>query len=204
AIVTLTTLTANSLLDHWGTLFDGGDLRVYGAATAVTITAASWSGGVVTITAANHGLVSGDQAIVLGMTPTAYNGRYVVTFVDVNNFTYVLAADPGTATVFGTSALTVPANGDTAFTGTLLATLTAGSPAVSAAVSRVMSLAAITQDSSAEATEQAVAAEIRNSGATVQWRCDVGKTGDGTTIELDDDAIVSGVPVQITTFTLNL
>ena len=74
-----------------------------GTAAATAITAASWAGSVVTITAAGHGYSVGQPIYIGGMTPAGYNGRYVVTGVSGNDFTYALAANPGAATVLGTS-----------------------------------------------------------------------------------------------------
>ena len=82
-----------------------------------TITAMSWSGGVVTATATAHGFYSGNSVIsgatitsgttvtIAGVTPAAYNGTYVVTVTDANTFTFALAANPGAVTVQGTAQL---------------------------------------------------------------------------------------------------
>src|SRR5262249_27847680 len=67
------------------------------------ITAASWSGGVVTITAANTLVVVGDPVTISGMTPSAYNGTFTVVSATATSFTYALAANPGTATTLGTA-----------------------------------------------------------------------------------------------------
>lgn len=72
---------------------------------AKTITAMSWSGGVVTVTATAHGFNIGDIVTVAGVTPSGYNGVYEVTSVaNANTFTFALAATPGNVTVQGTAA----------------------------------------------------------------------------------------------------
>lgn len=74
-----------------------------------TITAASWSGGVVTLTMASNSKFTantntGQQAVVTGMTPTAYNGTYDVTIPtsSTTQVQYNLAANPGSAVSLGT------------------------------------------------------------------------------------------------------
>lgn len=69
-----------------------------------TITAMTWLGGVVTVTATAHGLVSNQFIIVTGVTPVAYNGYVQVTVTDANTFTYPLASNPGAVTVQGKAA----------------------------------------------------------------------------------------------------
>ena len=63
------------------------------------VQSASWSPTVpkvVTVTtAAAHGLVSGQQVTIYGITPNAYNGSYSITVVDATHFTYPLASGPG-------------------------------------------------------------------------------------------------------------
>lgn len=73
-----------------------------------TITAASWSGSVVTFTTSVAHAFTVDpvpvEVTVKGMTPSGYNGTYIITGVpSTTTFTAVLASDPGTATVFGTA-----------------------------------------------------------------------------------------------------
>ena len=69
-----------------------------------TITAASWTGGTVTITAAN-GFIAGQSVVVAGMTPSGYNGTFTVVSATSTQFTYT-TSNPGTATVFGTAVVT--------------------------------------------------------------------------------------------------
>lgn len=75
--------------------------------TAVNITGASWSAGVVTFTAAGHTLAVGDKTVVAGVTPGGYNAVYtVLTVPDANTFTAALASDPGAYVSGGTSSRT--------------------------------------------------------------------------------------------------
>lgn len=78
-----------------------------------TITAASWSGGVATFTTStSHGYAVGNNVSILSMTPSAYNGYYVVQSVTSTTFTVNITSDPGTATVFGQSQIvTHPVDG---------------------------------------------------------------------------------------------
>ncbi len=84
--------------------FGGQMLAPYVAAyTAQTLTAASWSAGVVTITmaAVPTGILVGDQITVTGMTPTGYNGSFAVTAVTGTTISYALLTNPGAETVLG-------------------------------------------------------------------------------------------------------
>ncbi len=75
-------------------------------ATVHAISAASWAGGVATITTtAPHGFSTNTTAKVniAGMTPAGYNGYYAITVTGPSSFTYPLAGDPGAATVMGTA-----------------------------------------------------------------------------------------------------
>jgi hypothetical protein len=58
------------------------------------------------VTAANHGLSVGDQVVVSGVTPSAYNGTFKVTSVTTSRpyrFRYSMASDPGTYISGGTA-----------------------------------------------------------------------------------------------------
>ena len=71
---------------------------------ATQITSMAWSTGVVTVTTTTpHGIPSTDviQAIITGVTPTAYNGTYAITSTGTNTFTYALATNPGVVTTQG-------------------------------------------------------------------------------------------------------
>lgn len=68
-----------------------------------TITGASWAGGNVTFTQSTHGYFAGYTIKVTGMSPSGYNGIYVITSTTTNTWTAALASNPGTATVFGSA-----------------------------------------------------------------------------------------------------
>ena len=73
--------------------------------TAVTITGASWSAGVATYTtSANHTLAVGDKDVISGITPSGYNGTFIVSAVgSPTTFSVPMAANPGTYTSGGSS-----------------------------------------------------------------------------------------------------
>jgi hypothetical protein len=69
------------------------------------ISAATWSGGTVTITTTNPvGWQTGETVTISGMTPAGYNGTFTIaSAISSTQFTYSLATNPGTATAFGTA-----------------------------------------------------------------------------------------------------
>lgn len=72
---------------------------------AVTVTGASWSGGVATYTCSGHTFVPGDEVTVTGATPSGYNVTdAVITQTTPTTFSIALASDPG-AWVSGGSAV---------------------------------------------------------------------------------------------------
>jgi hypothetical protein len=73
--------------------------------TAVTITGATWSAGVATYTtSANHTLAVGDKDVISGITPSGYNGTFIVSAVgSPTTFSVPMAANPGTYTSGGSS-----------------------------------------------------------------------------------------------------
>lgn len=95
---------------------------------------------------------------------------------------------------------TRPADADTAITGTLLAELTCGSPFAASATSEgVLTLNAITQDSSANASGTATHFRlVKSDGTTVVCDGDVGTSG--SDLNLVTASITAGQPVQITSF----
>lgn len=93
---------------------------------------------------------------------------------------------------------TRPASGGTATT--LLAELTCGSPFAGAAANGVLTLNAITQDSSANATGTATWFRIVTSGGTFVVDGDVGTSG--SDLNLVSTSITSGQPVQVSSFTI--
>jgi hypothetical protein len=73
---------------------------------ALTVTAAVWNTGTVTITTATpHGINVGDTATwtIAGFVPTGFNGTFSVTSTTSNQFTYALSVNPGTAVTLGTA-----------------------------------------------------------------------------------------------------
>ncbi|WP_426163088.1 hypothetical protein [Sandarakinorhabdus sp. DWP1-3-1] len=99
---------------------------------------------------------------------------------------------------------TKPANADAAVTGTLLGTLTFADPVAPSSSGGVLTMSAITQDVSADATATASWARVFDaSGATV-FDGTVTATGGGGFIELNTVAIVAGGPIQITGMQLSI
>lgn len=70
-------------------------------AAPVRITATSWSGGVLTVTAAGHGLSTGNRVRLSGSLPVALDFEAAVASAPGNQFTVPLAADPGASTALG-------------------------------------------------------------------------------------------------------
>jgi hypothetical protein len=94
---------------------------------------------------------------------------------------------------------TRPATGGTATT--LLAELTCGTPFAAAAVNGVLTLSAITQDASANATGTASWFRIvQSDGSTFVLDGDVGTSG--SDLNLTTTSIVSGQPVSISSFVI--
>ncbi|HET8685411.1 MAG TPA: hypothetical protein VFM18_01955, partial [Methanosarcina sp.] len=69
-----------------------GSAVVTGISQAATISAISCLGLTVTVTATGHGVAIGDNVTIQGVSPTAYNGTYVVTNVSGNTFQYIVPA----------------------------------------------------------------------------------------------------------------
>lgn len=93
-----------------------------------------------------------------------------------------------------------PANVAAAITGTLLAELTCNATFAAAASSSVLTLNAITQDSSANATGTATHFRLLTSGATAVIDGDVGTSG--SDLNLTTTSITATQPVQVTSFTI--
>jgi hypothetical protein len=109
-----------------------------------------------------------------------------------------LGAGPGTIKMYtGTQ----PATADSALSGnTLLGTLTFTDPSAGASVNGVLTFSAITQDTAADATGTATWARIADSTGTTVFDCDVNTSG--ATINLNTTSIVTGGPIQISSFTI--
>lgn len=94
-----------------------------------------------------------------------------------------------------------PATGGTATT--LLGQLTLGSPMAPAASAGVLTLNAITQDSSADATGTASWARIvKSDGTTHVTDMSVTATGGGGDLQLNSVSIAAGGPIQVTSATI--
>jgi len=88
-----------------------------------------------------HGLVTGNQIVMAGVTPAAYNGTFIITVLNATQFTYVMASTPassatanGTAyaitsiTNTGTGALVTTASAHNLYTGNIIV-VTGATPA---------------------------------------------------------------------------
>jgi hypothetical protein len=77
--------------------------------TAFTFSASTYLPNTVQVTfGAAHGLLTGQQVTIAGVTPAGYNGVYTITVTSTTTFTYFLAgASPGAVTVFGTATSSV-------------------------------------------------------------------------------------------------
>lgn len=112
-----------------------------------------------------------------------------------------ITSSVGSAGILRIYSGTRPANVAASITGTVLAELTLGSPMAAAASGGVLTLNAITQDSSANATGTATHFRIfQSNGTTAVVDGDVGTSG--SDLNLNTTSIVSGGPVQITSFTI--
>lgn len=94
-----------------------------------------------------------------------------------------------------------PTNADDADAGTLLATLTFTDPAFGACSNGVGTASSITSDSSADATGTAGYFAVKDSSGTKVFTGTITATGGGGDMTLVTTSIVSGQPVQITSFT---
>ena len=102
---------------------------------------------------------------------------------------------------------TIPATPETAATGTLLAELPLSYPMGSitgSGSSLALTFAAITQDSSANATGVAGYARVVTSSGTSIYDCDVSTTGGGGVLQLNTINIVAGGPVLVTAFMISV
>ena len=66
------------------------------ASTAVTVTGGSWSSNVATLTFSTSPVFQvGDTVVVSGVTPSGYNGTYVLTRVTTTSISYAKTPNPG-------------------------------------------------------------------------------------------------------------
>lgn len=101
---------------------------------------------------------------------------------------------------------TIPADVATAVTGTLLGTLTFSDPCgtVGSPTPGALTMSAITQDSSADATGTATWARIFDSAGTAVMDIDISTTGGGGTLQLNTTNIVAGGPILISSFVISV
>ncbi len=113
-----------------------------------------------------------------------------------------LGSAAGTITIYSG---TVPANANTALSGnTVLATLTCSDPSAASASSKTLTLSAITQDSSADATGTATFFRVMDSDANVVLQGTVTAVGSGGDLQMNTTSVVTGGPVQITSCSFTL
>lgn len=110
------------------------------------------------------------------------------------------ALDSGTIKIYTG---TIPTDADTALGAqTLLATLTFNAAAFPSGTNGVITAAAITSDSSADATGTAAWARIASSGGTTKMDVTVGTSGDD--INFNSVAFQAGAAISITSLTITV
>jgi hypothetical protein len=75
----------------------------YGSGLSITR-----SGSVATVNFTAHGVETGDWVTIAGATQTEYNGEFVATKIDANNFSYTVSGSPATP---ATGTITLDSNG---------------------------------------------------------------------------------------------
>lgn len=115
-----------------------------------------------------------------------------------------ITAQAGASALVNIYSGTKPSNANTALSGnTLLASLTCGATFAPAASNGTLTLNAITQDSSADATGTAVFFRVlKSDGTTVVWQGDVGTSG--SDLNLNTTSIAAGGPVSVSSWTLSI
>lgn len=119
----------------------------------------------------------------------------------VDALTALIDGGPGAGTVqirTGAEPATVAATA----TGTLLGTLTLGDPSFGAASSGVATAAAVTGDSSADATGTAGWFRVFDSTGTAVEQGNITATGGGGDMTLDSVAIVAGGTINVSSWTI--
>lgn len=100
---------------------------------------------------------------------------------------------------------TSPANANASLSGnTLLAELTCSDPSAAAASAKTLTLNAITQDASADATGEATFFRVVDSDNNVVLQGSVTAVGGGGDLQMNTASIVAGGPVQITSCSFTL
>lgn len=120
-----------------------------------------------------------------------------------NNFLDEITAYAGASALLRIYSGSAPADCATAASGTLLAELTCNATFAAAASGGVLTLNAITSDSSANATGTAGYFRlVKSDGTTVVLQGTVTATGGGGDLTIDNTAISSGVSVSVTSATI--
>ena len=125
------------------TTFYNGTNWINNASTDVSqqVNTITYVGTLATVTTnVAHGLVTGNQIVMSGITPAAYNGTFIITVLNATQFTYVMASTPssnatsnGTAyaissiTNTGTGALVTTSADHNLYTGNVI-TVTGATP----------------------------------------------------------------------------
>lgn len=97
---------------------------------------------------------------------------------------------------------TMPATPQTAASGTLLATLTLSGTAFGASSTGTATAAAITGDTSVDATGTATWFRVLSSSAVALWDGDVTATGGGGALTLDSTSLVQGGTANVTAWAI--
>ena len=103
---------AGVIISQGGTTASVGSSTAYLSKTALkaaivpsaAISGLAWASGTVTVTTTvSHGIPTSTQfrATISGCSPTGYNGSFLCTVTDTNEFTYALTENPGAETNFG-------------------------------------------------------------------------------------------------------
>lgn len=77
---------------------------IVGSGSGISIQSMTWANGIVAVTTAvPHGYKPATtvELTITGCTPDAYNGLYPCLITGPSSFSYLLASDPGSSTVFG-------------------------------------------------------------------------------------------------------
>jgi len=99
----------------------------------------------------------------------------------------------------------VPVAANTALSGNIvLAVLTCADPSAAAASAKTLTLNAITQDASADATGDATFFRVIDSDSNVVLQGTVTAVGGGGDLQMNTVSVVSGGPVQITSCSFTL
>lgn len=85
-------------VDEFCIILNGGA----GYKSSALISGITWLSTVATVTSVGHGFVNGDNITIRGVTPTNYNGNFVVAGAASDTFTVTIANNPGSYSAGGT------------------------------------------------------------------------------------------------------